>query len=484
MEILNRKVKEMTVERKQELTQLLEEAMGCLEIRPYYGFDGLSITCDQYKWHLQRAWTSYSKNSLWIVQHFAVDVSWNTKSKLLHFMRQELDSFIHEDKILSATFYICGGGRQGDSLESFLKQLLKIVIFRGTEGTVSNFERHTEETHGSFQTITLLEGIKLEEKIQVFEGIHLIPLPNLVSEFPTYIGNNISAKTPYDFIGKTLLVIDYTIFPIFHKPSSLAKTPDEPGSYHVGLPGIGSPLPNDVPVEWAKQRERFKVEVDGGKFPDFKEADFNDNFCRALSLVCNSAVQFSMRWKFIVPDELFYAGFSHSTSFARGPFGDSIQVGEAQIEEAKCLYKKLVDPNSNVAEKLQIPINRWINSKVNKDPEDKIIDLAIALESLYLKDNSGEFTFKLGVRASWHLGKDKEHREELMKDFSKIYEWRSKVVHTGKLPNKTKRTPFTPQEITEFIEKAQDLCQDSIMKILEDGKFPDWNNLILGEESS
>ena len=70
-----------------------------------------------------------------------------------------------------------------------------------------------------------------------------------------------------------------------------------------------------------------------------------------------------------------------------------------------------------------------------------------------------------------------------MKDFSQIYEWRSKVVHTGKLPNKTKKTPFTPEEVTEFITKAQDLCRDSIIKILENGKFPDWNSLILGDES-
>ena len=72
------------------------------------------------------------------------------------------------------------------------------------------------------------------------------------------------------------------------------------------------------------------------------------------------------------------------------------------------------------------------------------------------------------------------HRKELMKDFSQIYEWRSKVVHTGKLPNKTKKIPFTRQETKAFIEKAQDLCRQSIIKILEEGKFPDWNDLILG----
>ena len=210
-------------------------------------------------------------------------------------MREELDSFIHEDKILSATFYLSGGDRHGTRLEDFLRQFLKIAIVQGIEEAVLNFEKCTEETQGSFQTIALLEGIKLASEIQVFEGIHLIPLPSSKSEFPTYFGSIPSPKVT-NYFGKTLLVTDYSIFPIFHKPSSLAKTPDEPDSYVLILPGIGSTVPTHVPVEWAKQRARFKVEVDGGKFPDFKEVDFYSNFCQALSLACNSAVQIGMRW--------------------------------------------------------------------------------------------------------------------------------------------------------------------------------------------
>ena len=446
----------MTEKRKQELRQLLNEATANLEIRSYSGFEGLSITLDQYKWHLRASWRSYSKNSLWIVNHFTLDISESIKSKLLDFMREELDSFIHEDKILSATFYVCDGGdRHGTRLEDFLGRFLKIAIVRGIEEAVFNFEKCTEETPGSFQTIVLLEGVKLEEKIQVFEGIHLIPLPSLVSEFPTYFGWNISAKIPYNFIGKTLLVIDYTIFPIFHKPSSLAKAPDEPDSYYVSLPDIESPLPNGVPVEWAKQRERFKVEVDGGKLPGFKEAAFTNNFCQVLSLACNSAVQFSMRWKFIVPHELFYAGFSHSTSFAQGPFGDSIQVGEAQVEEAKCLYEKLIDPNSKVREKLQIPINRWIQSNANKDPVDKIVDLGIAFEALYLSEGTREqLTLQFRLRASWHLGKNKEHRKRLMDEFKAIYDLRSGAVHNGKVSPKVKIRKGESVPTSEFITRA------------------------------
>ena len=162
---------------------------------------------------------------------------------------------------------------------------------------------------------------------------------------------------------------------------------------------------------------------------------------------------------------------------------------ETQIDEAKRLYEKLINPNSNVVGKLQISIDRWIKSLTSQTVVDKIIDLGIAFEALYLSetDYNREIRFRFSLHAARHLGKDKAHREELMKEFKAIYDWRSAVVHTGKLPKKgsgKKKKWYTPEEVWEFIRNAQDLCRDSILKILEDGKFPIWKDLILGEESS
>ena len=62
----------MTEERKQELRQLLQiaTAQENLETRPYYGFNGLSITPDQYKWHLRESWRSYSEKFLMDCESF------------------------------------------------------------------------------------------------------------------------------------------------------------------------------------------------------------------------------------------------------------------------------------------------------------------------------------------------------------------------------------------------------------------------------
>ena len=82
-------------------------------------------------------------------------------------------------------------------------------------------------------------------------------------------------------------------------------------------------------------------------------------------------------------------------------------VGEAQIDEAKCLYNTLAHLDSNIGGKLQIPIDRWVKSKTTQLPVDKIIDLGIAFEALYLSDISEatELSFRLRLRAAWYLEK-------------------------------------------------------------------------------
>lgn len=379
----------------------------------------------------------------------------------LDFIRVEFAPSIHEDRIQSASFYIKGGCYSGYPLDAVLEQLLKITITRGIEAAVAAFDKCTQNTSGVFQYMALLHGIKVDTEIQIFEGIKLVPLSNSSSDLPNYLppqreGSDLSVG----YLGKTLLIIDASISPIFHRPYS------------------------------DRSQDPFQVEVNGKKFMDSDRDNFYNTFCQALSLACNIGVEIPVKWQFLAEDELFSLNFRGVTGSTHridvAPFPSHTKVTETEINEAKRLYNILTNFNRKTLEKLQIPIDRWIKSKTSQTAVDKIIDLGIALEALYLSetDYNREIRFRFSLHAAWHLGKDKEHRKALMKEFKAIYDWRSTVVHTGKLPNKTKRTPFTPDEVTEFITKAQDLCRDSILKILEDGKHPDWNDLILGEESS
>ena len=143
----------MTEERKQELAELLDEAMvvGNLEIRrSKRGVSLPSINVSEYKELLLRRWVSHSENSRLVWENFELDViSKTTKSRLLDFIREEYAPFISEDRIQSSCSFISGSPGDGYPLNDFLEQLMNIAIGKGIARAVSDFDRYTKETQVS-----------------------------------------------------------------------------------------------------------------------------------------------------------------------------------------------------------------------------------------------------------------------------------------------------------------------------------------------
>lgn len=473
----------MTEERKQELRQLLSEVIKNVDIQSHSGENFMPMP--KYIENLRARRQSY-RPDLSGVLHYRPNVpDGSLKSRLFDFIKAEFAKYIRDDipeypRIQPASYGLreCGMPT-GFSLERLLEKFLEIAIVKDLETAISAFDKCTTGTQGHFQKIVLLRGIELcleSEQIEAFErvrtvqisdGIQLVRMPLVPAEspnLPPYLPEDgfmtLLFRAPLmNFLRRTLIVIDCAVTPIFFQPHPIAD------------------LPKD-------NLNPFHFEILSAEFPNFDV----DEFCRALSLSCNSGVEPMLEWNYIDEDEIFSmrgeGAFGGPNDVPQMGYEGTVFVSDAHIDEAKCLYETLVNLNPNVKEKLQIPITRWIKSKTPEEPIDKIIDLGIALEALYAPDSSsGEIRFKFAVRAACYLGDYENNRRTLMKEFNKIYDWRSKVVHTGNLPNKTKNTPFTHEEIKQFIEGAQDLCRKSILKVLEDGRFPDWNSLILGGEA-
>lgn len=492
----------MTEERKAVLRELLNEAIDGLKIGIRLGnssfllpsnFDGSSnpievffgrgtIPLDKAKFqdYLQKRWTSYGLDISPVLMNFEYYIAKDkTKSQLLEFIQEELTPFIHKDGIQTISYVV--DNRLDDeyglfslrssriSMPILLEHLLRIAIAWGVEKAVLTFEDGTclQGKQDSFQEIVSLEGIVVEEEIQVDDSVRLVPFPSHTTfEFESYFPHFSNRRYSFERqMGKTLLITNRPMLSIFHNPSE--NTFD------------GIPV-NDIP---------FQIDTDNIKFPNSDEVNsYRIYFCQALSLACNCAVQISHEWRYAAEDEIFRPFSSGGMGYSPKLFGDSVKVGQSEIKDAKCIYDNLIKLKSKTQGKLRIAIDRWIKSHTYQKPEDKMIDLGVAFESLFLpKNKTDQLSLSLRLRAAWFLGDDKSKRNELMKVFSKIYTWRSKCVHTGELPNKTTNTPYTQEEISEFINNAQDLCQKSIIKFLqiysEDGEFPNddyWNDLILG----
>ena len=442
----------MTEGKKQALKQLLVEAIANLEI--HHSKRGVSmplVDLSIYRNLLLNRWESQSANSPLVWATFEPKiVDGSIKSKLLDVIREAFAPFIHEDKIQSACSFGSYSPGGGYPLDRLLEQLLKIAIGRGIEKAVSNLSKYTKETWISVKSLALLEGIRLKAKSQVSDEIQLIPLPNSPSDLPKFLPTSIYNSfgiSPNFFCSKTLLVIDYFVSPAFYHPRQ------------------------DTAIR------EYRTQVN-------RASDVFKSLCQGLSLACDSAVQASLKWPYWPEDELFYLNppgpgppqFSEPVDL----FEASVEVEKSQIREAKRLHE-ILDKNPEVREKLRVPINRWIKSKTLQEPIDKIIDLGIALEALYVPDGGGDTTYKLAIRAARHLGKDKQDREDLLTQFKHIYACRSRAVHDGHVAETVR---FGEEKISrsKFITHAQDLCLRSITKILGKGKFTDWDSLILGGE--
>ena len=464
----------MDEKRKQELGQLLHEAIAHLVI--LHGYRGpLSIPVDTYKRYLQERWTYYGVDflSYSFEARFTSDVvSEAAKSNLLRFIKEELARFVDREDIPIASYLIESDstdgyrlsfiGYQRMSLRSLIERLLEIAIVWGIEEAVSVFERcgRSEGTHGFFQDVELLKGIKLKTEVQVCEGVRLVPLPSSeiseeVTRYLPGLPTNAFLHEAGSFFGKTLLIIDRPGFTMFHEPAPAPY-------YQAGFPVDNLPFP---------------VETHDLKFPHTKAMNsFKKLFCQTLSLVCDSPIQMVSGGWFLAEDQSFNPQSRMSSLFR--PFnlsGSSAEAEEADIERAKCLYDNWTKFDSETFETLQMSTEQWMTSKTSISYVDALIHLGRACEAFYVT-RKDEPCQQLCHRGSWYLGENVAHREALEAEFKAIYDCRTDGVHNRGL-GKEVEVGEQSVLISKFIPSGQELCRKSIMKVLDDRKFPNWATL-------
>ena len=103
--------------------------------------------------------------------------------------------------------------------------------------------------------------------------------------------------------------------------------------------------------------------------------------------------------------------------------------------------------------------------------EDKILDVAIALERMY-ELGGGEISHKMRTRASWFLGQDGEDRLRVMKTIAEFYGVRSEIVHNRKRKASAERD-------RESFDTGFDLAARTLFKLLKEGSPCNWEELVI-----
>ena len=103
--------------------------------------------------------------------------------------------------------------------------------------------------------------------------------------------------------------------------------------------------------------------------------------------------------------------------------------------------------------------------------EDRILDIAIALEIMYGPFDQGEITHKLSTRAAWLLGASPEDRKKTLKDMKAFYKVRSKIVHGS--------TSTDRADLEQELTRGRDLADRTLTKLLTQGPVSDWDMLVV-----
>jgi hypothetical protein len=124
-------------------------------------------------------------------------------------------------------------------------------------------------------------------------------------------------------------------------------------------------------------------------------------------------------------------------------------------------------------------------------PEDRLVDLMIAAEALFLSDTAeakerGEMRFRLSLRFAWFVEADSSSRQERFRHIRNAYDARSALVHGGVLDENLLKLPGEGQvTLTKFVDATEDILRVALRKAIETapfskGKLVDWNSVIFG----
>lgn len=372
------------------------------------------------------------------------------RNGLLAFLRDALHEHIHQDRIQTIEMDLLGGTGSGLELDRLAEKLLELAIALGADAATGIFMRSVVEPQCEFQRFILLDGITMDASVELYDGVRLTTLPQTEAALPPYLPFVHDDRTLARFRGGVLLVEDWSTPQRYMNPEK---------HWESMTSGVRSPF---APV------------LKSSEMPEFHAFEFGT----ALSLVAKSRVGVSFQWSFLPDDDVGKLDRTISRSFGLLPLAQRMHITGQQLQEALRLYESLSVMDSDARARLSVPIDRLIASWNSKGEVDQIIDLAIALESLYLPDSEGELGYRLRIRGARHLEAELSERRELAGRLKAFYKVRSKAVHTGKIP-KLHNVGSQQVKTRELIAMTQELCLRSVRQVLDVG-FPDWETLELG----
>jgi hypothetical protein len=134
------------------------------------------------------------------------------------------------------------------------------------------------------------------------------------------------------------------------------------------------------------------------------------------------------------------------------------------------------EPERGVA----LALRRLRAAAERRNETDRILDLVIAAEAVYLSDDDShdELRFRTSLRAAFYLESNRVARRIVYKVMCTAYDVRSDVAH-GREP-RTVKFAGTEISMNDLADRVELILRRTLQKRLDEGIEPDWASLIVG----
>ena len=311
--------------------------------------------------------------------------------------------------------------------------------------TASKALRWARGARLDFETRVLLGRLQAVESFTLANGLAVERLPRSSKDLDHWLPAGLSI-TPSDYLDRTMLRIPCTIAPVLSKPTRVTDQ-------HDGIPIKSWDIPDEIESTW-------QLPLGG-----------IHEFARALSLVCDVAVETPMTWTDYGDHAHF--GERYGTSYSGTGELPPRQANESPLtapalKEAVRLQPDLCNPPADV----QTALRYWMKSKTRRvDVADGLVFLRTALEALFLGDgNHGEMTYRLATNGAWYTGHNRAQRRDRFDVLKKVYGAASDAVHGGGVK----------KGASGLLRDGQEICRQAIMKRLSSKRKPVWRDIVFG----
>ena len=223
----------------------------------------------------------------------------------------------------------------------------------------------------------------------------------------------------------------------------------------------------DVLVDPIVSQHFLVVSVDG---PESESGIAQDKLRR---LVADSLASIRMATSSrisIVAPRIFLDGPSYGGGVLSGPVPELESMNQRPVHIAsridanltrRLLRSILANPE------LEVVVRRLNLGAGRLSIEDRLVDLAIGLEGLYLDRAQGEMTYRLRILCAHHLGKNHVERKEIFDKVGAICKIRGSLVHANStsLEEAAQKTLFrtNPRDALDY---AESLLSQGLQRVL------------------